>query len=193
MTNSLEERELLQRIADLPREIRPQNDPWAAISARLGHPGSERRERFSRRGWMPWAAAASLALALAAGLLLGPRLTESPLFEPGSKVVLELHAPAPESHQIAVTLAASEAEYQAAFREFIAIGHARPSLSPQTIATIESGWADLRETESALAAALAVNPDDRFLSDRMLELRARQLGFLRELASLDQSNRRLTI
>jgi hypothetical protein len=73
------------------------------------------------------------------------------------------------------------------------VGQARPRLSPRTIATLETGWADLRAAENALAMALAANPEDLFLRDRLLELRARQLGFLQQLASLDQNNRRLTI
>jgi hypothetical protein len=83
-------------------------------------------------------------------------------------------------------------EYRAAFREFIAVGLARPNLSPRTIETIETGWADLRAAENELAAALAANPRDPFLNDRMLALRARQLDFLQQLALLDQNNRRLT-
>jgi hypothetical protein len=55
------------------------------------------------------------------------------------------------------------------------------------------GWADLRTTEAALMAALEENPNNRFLNERMLELRARQLGFLKQLVSLDRKNRRLTI
>ena len=90
-------------------------------------------------------------------------------------------------------LAASEAEYQAAFREFITVGQAHERIPTMTVEKIETGWADLRQVETALADALARNPDDAFLNSRMLELRARQLGFLRQLASLDHSNRRLTI
>jgi hypothetical protein len=73
------------------------------------------------------------------------------------------------------------------------VGSARTSLSPQTVALIETSWDDLRRTESELAAALAIRPNDPFLNDRMLELRARQLGFLQRLAALDLNDRRLTI
>jgi hypothetical protein len=48
------------------------------------------------------------------------------------------------------------------------------------------------QAERALQSALDEHPGDRFLNQKMLELRSRQLGFLRQLAGLDHSNRRLT-
>jgi hypothetical protein len=193
MKRRVDENELLQRIADLPREIAPGNDPWAAIAARIESRASKRRSYRFAHGWALRAAAASLVLALTAAVLLGPRLSGPGAPEPTIDVAASGEAVTAAASTLPTALAASEAEYRAAFREFIAVGQARASLSVQTIATIETGWADLREAESALAAALARNPDDRFLNRRMLELRARQLGFLQELAALDQSNRRLTI
>ena len=188
MNQRIEEQELLQRIAQLPREVPPKNDPWESIAARIG---PRRPASSSGRAWaIPAAVAATVALALVAISLLEPRGKD--FVAPATSLALEATATASDSPLLPIALAASEAEYQAAFREFISVGQARPSLSPQTLETIESGWADLRAAEIALAQALSVNPDDRFLNVRMLELRARQLGFLQQLASLDQSNRRLT-
>jgi hypothetical protein len=192
MKQRMEEQELLRRIAELPREIQPQNDPWAAISRRMDEIRDSRERRWPLRGWGVQAVAASLALALLLGLLLGPRLGESPASPPANPTLLVNERGEPPVYHVTASLVGSEAEYQAAFREFIAVGLARPNLSPRTIETIETGWADLRAAESELAAALAANPHDPFLNDRMLVLRARQLGFLQQLASLDQDNRRLT-
>jgi len=193
MNNRTDEHELLRRIAELPREMTPRNDPWAAISVRLEPRGIQPTAHGWSRAWGLRAAAAAVVLALFAGIVVGPRLSDR--IEPGTAApVAATQRGLNESAQrLPATLAASEAEYRAAFREFIAVGQARSSLSAQTVANIETGWADLREVESALAAALARNPDDRFLNRRMQELRARQLGFLQHLAALDQSNRRLTI
>ena len=192
MKHHMEEQELLRRIAELPREIRPKNDPWAAISRRMVVTRDSREHRWPLRGWGLQAAAASVVLALLLGLLLGPRMGESPSSAPANPVALVSDRAEPPVHRLPSSLAGSEAEYQAAFREFIAVGQARPDLSPRTIEMIETGWADLRAAEYELAAALAANPHDVFLNDRMLALRARQLGFLQQLAALDQSNRRLT-
>ena len=87
----------------------------------------------------------------------------------------------------------NEAEYQAAFREFVAIGESRERLEPLVVEQIESSWADMLRTENELSSALELNPNDPFLNMRMLELRERQLGFLRQIASLERKNRRLTI
>jgi len=193
MSNRIEEHELLRRIAELPREMSPRNDPWDVISVRLEPQGTERRAHGWTRSWGLRAAAAAVVLALFAGTIVGPRLSGRPEPAAAAPVAAVQQGVEQPAHRLSVSLAASEAEYRAAFREFIAVGEARSSLSAQTVATIETGWEDLREVESALAAALARNPDDRFLNRRMQELRARQLGFLQQLASLDQSNRRLTI
>ena len=77
--------------------------------------------------------------------------------------------------------------------QFIAVGDSREQIPATTVEKIETGWADLVQVETALADALEQNPNDPFLNKRLLELRARQLGFLRQLAMLDHSNRRLTI
>jgi hypothetical protein len=185
MNRIVDERELLKRIADLPREIAPDNDPWPAIAARI----DAARSRRASPGWL-WraAAAASLVAVVAAGLLIGPRWAETP----ATPVEVAVATPASEDFRVPPALAASEAEYQAAFREFIAVGRARPGLAPQTVDRIEAGWADLRETENALTAALSESPDSAFLAARMMELRARQLGFLQRLAALDQHYRRMT-
>jgi len=194
MNNRMDEHELLRRIAALPREMTPRNDPWAAISGRLEPRGIQRTATGWSRAWGLKAAAAAVVLALFAGVVLGPRLSVRLESATATPVVATTQRDVNESsRRLPTALAASEAEYRAAFREFIAVGQARSNLSAQTVATIETGWADLREVESALAAALARNPDDRFLNRRMQELRARQLGFLQQLAALDQSNWRLTI
>lgn len=187
MKREVDEKELLRRIAELPREIPPPHDPWPAIAARI-HRTDRRSTRSGPGAWLWQAAAASLVVAVAAGLLLGPRWGEPP----PSPEISAVAKPEAGDWRLPASLAASEAEYQAAFREFIAVGRARQGLSPETIQRIEAGWADLRATESALTAALEESPGNAFLTGRMMELRARQLGFLQQLAALDQDYRRLT-
>ena len=189
MTNGIGEQELLRRIAQLPREVSPGRDPWADIAARIGQAGHSRRPAH----WRLLAVAASVTLALAVGWLLAPEFAAPPAVPAGqAEFSGNEHGMEPLSG-LRASVRASEAEYQAAFREFIPVGSARTSLSPQTVALIETSWDDLRRTESELAAALAIRPNDPFLNDRMLELRARQLGFLQRLAALDLNDRRLTI
>jgi hypothetical protein len=193
MTQGIGEQELLRRIAELPREIRPGRDPWPEISARIAASAasSSRVARLPR--WSLMGAAASVALALAAGWLLVSERAAAPV-APGSPTELAQTGVSAEAVSgLRTSLSGSEAEYRAAFREFIPVGSARPNLSPQTVAVIETGWADMRQTEIELTAALALRPNDPFLNDRLLQLRARQLGFLQRLATLDLDNRRMTI
>lgn len=211
MKRGIDETELLRRLAELPRELRPQHDPWSEIAARIGPAARESAPAGApKSAWVParrralpmLAAAASLVAALAVGWMLAPRWaaetaapTDLVQTQPPTAEEPSATQPLPEAPvALPVAVAASEAEYLAAFREFIPVGSsARPDLSPRTLATIESGWSDLRTAEQNLVAALERDPEDPFLNDRMLELRARQLGFLQKLATLDMENRRLTI
>lgn len=188
MTENGQDTELLRRIGELPRAIQPARDPWPEIAARIQAPARARRPRWAMLG-----AVASLALALVVGWVLAPRWAGQAGSENAAPRLAVTETAAPPLAGLPVAVAASEAEYQAAFREFIPVGAARSSLSPQTVAHIETGWADLRAAEQRLALALESNPNDPFLNDRMLELRARQLAFLQRLATLDMDNRRLTI
>ncbi len=177
MSPSMNEQQLLDRLAELPREISPGRDPWPEISTRMEHAGPTAGS--TRRGHSGWymAAAASVVLAFAASLLLKPVWDAGP------------HPAGPPPG----LLNAIDAEYVAAFREYSRVGGSRENLAPQTIEKIEMGWTDLQVVETALVTALEENPGDRFLSKRMLELRVRQLGFLKQLVMLDRNNRRLTI
>ena len=49
MKQRMEEQELLRRIAELPREIQPQNDPWAAISLRIDETREPQRASLALR------------------------------------------------------------------------------------------------------------------------------------------------
>lgn len=183
----MNEQELLKNLAGLPREISPEQDPWPGISARIGRlqPGAGIAHRPQSRFLI--AAAASVVVAVLLGLLLRPTLTggPAPSLQPVVLQAENLSAPG--------FLYAIDAEYQAAFREFISVNDSANGLQAETIEKIELTWADMRGTENALTVALEENPGDLFLNHRMLELRARQLGFLKQLVSLDRNNRRLTI
>jgi hypothetical protein len=180
MNAGMTERELLDRIARLPREILPPRDPWLAIAGRLDEPAPPARAWAP--GWLPRAVAALAVLAVALGVVFSGADRRAPA---SAGPALTLAAPP--------MIAGSEAEYLAAFREFLPLGDARDALSAVTVATIEDSWSAMVRTEEALRVALAASPDDPFLNQRMLELRARQLGFLRQLAVLDHSNRRMSI
>ncbi|MFC1719588.1 hypothetical protein ACFL00_00425 [Pseudomonadota bacterium] len=197
MNSKISEEELLNRLAELPRERSPGRDPWPEIFAAIDNaqagPGSMKRRV---NGWF-MAAAASIMLAIAAGLILKPWFEESAVptdsLASTDPVSTPIEVNVNENPGILGTLDVIDAEYVAAFREFMNAGDPGSDLAPQTVENIEKGWADLRMTEEALMAALDQNPDNLFLNERMVELRTRQLGYLQQLVSLERNNRRLTI
>lgn len=197
MKSKMDERELLKRLDELPRELEPENDPWDRIAARLdegqapkSYRSASRPGRFAMSRWVPAAVAATVVLALVLNWV--PETpTPTPADAPQPRQAAD--APVPGLAPITAGLAGAEAEYFAAFREFKPLGESRDRLAAPTLDKIETGWSELQRVETALEQALAENPNDPFLNRRMLELRARQLGFLRQLAALDHSNWRLTI
>lgn len=197
MSPRTSEKELLSRLANLPREISPGRDPWPGISAAIGRLAAGSGSAKSRTSRWFLAAAASVLLAVSAGLVLKPLYEESAMstdsLVSSDTVTSPVESNVYENASAPGMFNLVDAEYVAAFREFGNAGGSHGALAPQTVEKIEMGWADLRSTEEALAAALEQNPNDLFLNERMLELRARQLGFLKQLVSLDRNNRRLTI
>ena len=191
MKQGLSEQELLQRLGALPREIKPDGDVWPAIAHRIGREDSGNRQRSSSRWWMH-AVAASVAVVFVAGFLIGRQWETAPgMATPG--IDLASQEQALWLGGLAGALTASELEYQAAFREFISVGESRKNLPQLAVENLTAGWADLSDAETALTDALRDNPGNSFLSAKMLELRSRQLDFLKQIASLDQNSRRITI
>jgi hypothetical protein len=182
------EQELLERLAALPREVAPERDVWPAIAQRIGQGETPNRRQSSSRWWIH-AVAASLAVVFITGVLIGRQWDTAPrMAQPGVN-----QAQAVWVGGLTGTLTASELEYQAAFREFISVGEFRGILPLQAVENLTAGWAELSAAETALTNALRNNPGNSFLSAKMLELRSRQLDFLKQIASLDQNSRRITI
>jgi hypothetical protein len=176
-----DEQQLVAAISELPRAIAPRRDLWPGIAAHLGARGRGKLPGRRRAAWHGPALAASLAVAFVAGILMGRQLEQRDApdaWPPAAQ--LEMRA----------ALAASEREYQAAFREFIPVGAARPMLEAQAVQNIENSWFEIQQAESALLAALSEYPENAYLNERLLDLRAQQLGFMQQLAMLDQFSRR---
>lgn len=199
MTNDREDRELTARLAQLPRNIPPARDPWPEISQRIeadASPASAQTVGPTAQGrWATrylGAVAASVLVAFAAGWLIGQR-GDAPLSVPEAPQLADLETDRAMPGPWRALMASSEAEYEAAFREFLPVGEARGDLPFQAVFDIEKGWAILKATEDSLKQALEQSPSDPYLVNRLMDLRARQLDFLRQLAELDQDNRRTSI
>ena len=176
-----DEQQLVDALHSLPREIEPQSELWPAIERRLGR--VEETSAAPRRQWPMRALAASVAIAFFAGLMFGRQVGVTP-GQPETGL--------PASLSMLAATEATEREYQAAFREFIPVGASRAVLETQTVQRIEQSWAELQQAETALLAALHEYPENPFLNQKLLDLRSQQLGFMRQLATLDQYSRRRT-
>lgn len=177
------DRELHGAIKELPLAIKPKRDLWPSIAARLAAPAEAGARRDARPALRHQALAASVAIAFVAGLMFGRQM--------GNGGPAESLAMTPDPVMQAV-LAASEREYQAAFREFIPVGASAPLLESEAVQNIEGSWADLQQAEAALLAALHEYPENTYLNQKLLDLRAQQLGFMKQLATLDHFSRRKT-
>lgn len=176
------ERELVDAIHELPKAMPPRRDLWPSIAQRLGAQGVESAAGDSGPRWRYRALAASVAIAFTAGLLIG-RQTGVGDLDPAQPVA---------DPSMLAALEASEREYQAAFREFIPVGVSAAMLDSDELQKIEGSWSDFQQAEAALMAAIREYPENTYLNQKLLDLRAQQLGFLKQLATLDQASRRKT-
>lgn len=192
MKNQITDQELQSQLDTLPREIAPENDVWSAISSRIGDQHANIAGPGSKNRWWIAAAAASVALVISAGVFLEREWNTAPGTEqPGLSSTSSDHMI--RSGALTGVLAATEVQYQAAFREFISVGDADSHVTKQTLEKLTAGWTDMQESEAGLIAALQQDPDNIFLNRKMLELRSQQLRFLKQIAALDKNSRRRMI
>lgn len=181
------DRRLLE-IDDLPRVIEPGRDLWPAISAGLPgrQPKADAQRITVRRGWGLGAVAASIAVAFLAGLLFGRQASPPVPAGPGLSLA---DAAAPS---VIAAMQAVEVEYASAYKGFRPL-MLQPSLfEARTTEELRASWAVMQEAELALKAALDEYPDNPFLGAKLLDLRAQQLEFMRQLHMLDQNSWRKT-
>ncbi len=180
----------LPEFDDLPRSIAPASDLWPAINAALPERGQAAGSRRpgARRGWGLSAVAASVTVAFLAGLLFGRQTP--PNTEPLPAASLgQLNAAGPS---MMAAMEAVELEYAAAYKGFRPLMLEPTLFEASTTDELRASWADMQDAEEALKAALAEHPDNPFLSGKLLNLRAQQLEFMRQLHMLDQTSWRTT-
>lgn len=191
MNQSQTEQEMLRKIGQLPRERTPVNDPWPKISARINAISRDPvATRAHARLW-PFALAATALILVATALIVGPPRNSS---SPGNSSSNYPDTPElAQQYPAAATTAASEAEYQAAFREFMTSGAAHASPAQPSMDAFGAGWSALRQAEVELQIALNQEPDNQFLNSHMQALRARQLELLQQISAADMAAWRDTI
>lgn len=177
----MKESELHSAIGALPRSIKPPRDLWPGIDARLETAESARPR--SMRSWQWPAMAAAVLLALATGIFIGRGLQLSPSDE---MVQFEQHL------ALTGSVEAAEREYQAAFRELVPLEYSGFRLQGEDPDALRKSWEDLLLAESSLLLALQQYPSNIYLNEKLLDLRSRQLQFVKQLAMLEQNDWRRT-
>lgn len=191
MSNTVNENEpRLPELDELPRSIAPENDLWPAINAKLAerHPETSANASVRRRGWGLSAVAASVAVAFMAGMLLGRQTPmDVPPVQLADQEPVVAGAPA-----LMAAMEAVELEYASAYKGFRPLMLEPALFESRTTDELRASWADMQEAETALKAALEEHPDNPFLGEKLLNLRAQQLEFMRQLHMLDQTGWRTT-
>lgn len=177
----MKESEFETAIGSLPRSIKPQRDLWPQISERLE---STERIHDTVPGkvsyWQLPAMAAAVVLMVSLGLFM-ERGTESNPAGPAASALAGI--------AISGTVVATEREYQAAFRELLPF---TLKLEGEDSGALRASWNDIQQTETTLLSALQQYPSNAFLNEKLLDLRAQQLRFIKQLALLEQNNWRRT-
>jgi hypothetical protein len=190
MKEEHDENRPIERLNALPREMTPQNDVWPRILDRIEHvePAADtgsQRERF----W-PVAVAAALVMFVAAGVYINKPWQEAGPVSGAPQVAQNESMPMNQDYFAQVSLV-GELEYQAALKEFMALGSSASVNGTRTPEWIESGWKALRQVEIELQTALKSEPDNHFLNLKMATLRDRQIDLLKQIALVDNTSRRM--
>ena len=180
----MDDRELREAIGGLPRSMPPRRDLWPDIEQRLEDRVGLSGQRDRKVAWRLPAVAAALVVAFATGILMGRQLQQELPAGPGER--------GQANQALLAATQASEREYQAAFRQFTPIDPTNVTLGPQAMQSIEGSWQELLQAEAALLSALEQYPENAYLNQRLLDLRSRQLQFMKQLVTLDPFSRRRT-
>jgi len=179
--NDERDESLLKELAALPKSRQPEHDVWQEISTRIA---SEQVEAIQSknspiRGWLALAASVLLVAISSAFIMNGIELS-APAVQPTAEVRTD-HLPL---NEIGARVPASslEREYQAAFREFVRLDPANSGLAGIERAAIQQDWQLMQQLEQELKAALELEPENPWLAQRLLHLRAHQLQLLRTIA-----------
>ncbi len=177
----MDETEYRKTIDSLPRRIRPQRELWPGISSRLESRQEQAAQPAAKPAWRVAAIAAAILLALTTGIFIG-RVADIP--PAGQMSILE--------YSLAGSIETTEREYQAAFRELVPIDYSGMRLAGDDPESIRGSWDELQTAETSLLAALREYPTNIFLNEKLLDLRSRQLQFVKRLVLLEQNNWRRT-
>jgi len=179
----MKETDLQNAIGSLPRSMKPARDLWPGIEQRLGKAERDAVVRREPSYWRVPALAAAVLMALVTGIYIGRGLDTGAADQVTETV---------EEAALIGTVKATELEYQAAFSELVPLDYSGLRLDGEEPDALRGSWEALVQTETALLAALKQYPSDVYLNEKLMDLRSRQLQFVKQLALLEQNDWRRT-
>ncbi len=179
--NDVRDESLLRDLAALPKSRQPEHDVWQDISSRIAREKVDRdvSKNSSRRGWLALAASVLLVAISSVFMTNGVELS-APAAQPTADIRTD-HLPL---NEIGARVPANslEREYQAAFREYVRLDLAHAGSAGIEREAIQQDWQLMQQLEQELKAALELQPENPWLAQRLLQLRAHQLQLLRTIA-----------
>jgi anti-sigma factor RsiW len=166
---------LLERTAELPREVAPSRDLWPEIAARLEPSRTVVRGRFGTSRWLAVAAAVlagvgSLLIAYSVGRhQAGPQTAATVDATP-------LAVPAGLSD---TGFAEAESEFRAARDTLLAsLANRRGSLSPETLRIVDDNLKVIDDAIERISSALVEDPMNPKLANQLASAYRRQIDLL---------------
>ncbi|PYQ22068.1 MAG: hypothetical protein DMF79_06735 [Acidobacteria bacterium] len=171
---------ILAEARALPRELSPSRDLWAGVAQRI-----EAGRRGRATWWLGLAAAAVLVGAVSVSLLRRSDPVPVSVSAPGPVTVPVSRVSLPRE---GTTLGAAEQEYERAANELLAaLQDRRQSLSPQTLANVESNLAVIDQALTEVRAALGRDPGNKDLTRMLVSAHRKKVDTLRRVVRLSTS------
>lgn len=186
---------LLGDLAALPQSIQPGTDPWQKIARRIalaqagdragGQTAREKQQITWTKAWM--ALAASVLLVVVSSLFM---LSNNEIQSPEGQAVAIDKSPVLNELGAQIPTTSVEREYQAAFREFAGLGAVDINSPNRTSEAIRQSWDLMQQLETELHTAMAQEPENPLLKQRLKQLRVHQLNLLHIIADSGLAPRR---
>lgn len=179
------QRRLLARVAELPREIEPSRDLWPALAVRLSVPPTVVEGRFGGSRWWRLAAVAAAMLMAAGSLLIAYSLGRQHVGGPTAARV-QLESPVAVPARLAGTgVAEAEAEFvEARDQLLVALAARRGTMSPETQRVVDDNLKLIDGAIVRITAALADDPLNPRLANRLAGAYRTQIELLQRATSL---------
>ncbi len=161
-TNAAKERALARELAELPADVSPGKDLWPLIRSKISQQQGPETTAYASR-WLPRALAASLVVAVVAGLLMA-------------------RAPTPAPGMADSTWQALEQDFLEARQTWLQVLEARrDNLDPGFLATVDGHRLLLGQAEADLKAALMRDPGNMEYARLLVMTYRQELEILSQL------------